>query len=540
MSDLSSRAQQYRESQSWGEVYRLLSDVARDLLDPADLELLATSAYLVGEDDDAVAGWETAHRRHLDRGDPAEAARCAFWAAFSLMLGGQVAHAGGWLSRAEGLIGDTECSARGFLMIPALLRSLDSGDAEAARVLAEEARMIAERVDDPDLAAFGTLGHGQALIALGYPTAGVALLDEVMLSVESGGVGPIASGVAYCAVVLECLQLYDLSRAAEWTASLDRWCSNQPDLVPYRGQCLVHQSQLQQAAGDWEAAAATALSARERLSDPPHPALGLACYQLAELHRLVGDVDAAAAAYALAGRAGRQPVPGLALLEMARGDVDAAAAGIDRALGETAPPLQRPPLLGAAVEIHRAAGDLAAARTAADELARIADSSASDVLAAMAAQADGTVLLAEGSTSASLGRLRFAGATWTRLSMPYEAARVSVLLGLGCLALGDSSSAAIEFDQARETFTSLDARPDLDRLAALSGASSPPNRGVLLSVRELEVLTHVAEGKTNRDVAEALSISPHTVGRHLENIYAKFGVSGRAAATAYAYEHQLL
>jgi DNA-binding CsgD family transcriptional regulator len=540
MSDGSSRAEVYRESQSWGKAYRLLAAVPRDELDPADLELLATSAYLVGEDDDAVAAWEAAHQRHLDHGDRPEAARCAFWAAFCLMVRGQVAHAGGWLSRAEGLIGDTECSARGFLKIPALLRSLDSDDPETARDLAVAATTIAERVGDPDLAAFGTLGHGQALIALGNPTGGVALLDEVMLSVETGDVGPIASGIAYCAVVLECMQLFDLARAAEWTASLDRWCSDQPDLVPYRGQCLVHQSQLQQAAGDWETAAATVGAARERLTDPPHPALGLACYQQGDLHRHVGDLDAAAEAYAMAARAGRQPLPGLALLELARGDAEAAVAGIDRALGETTPPLQRPPLLSAAVEIHRAAGDLVAARSAADELNRIAEDSTSDVLKAMAAQADGAVLLAEGSTSAALGRLRLAGATWTHLSMPYDAARVSVLLGLGCMALGDSSSASIEFDRARETFTSLGARPDLDRLAALSGEALPPHGRASLSERELEVLALVAAGKTNREVAEALIISPHTVGRHLENIYAKFGVGGRAAATAYAYEHHLL
>ncbi len=446
------------------------------------------------------------------------------------------------MSRTEGIIGDLDCSARGFLLIPALLGALDSNDPATAENLAVEAGKVAARFDDPDLGAFGTLGHGQALIALGDAAAGLATLDEVMLSVEAGDVGPITSGIVYCAVVLECMQLFELQRAAEWTSSLDRWCAAQPDLVPYRGQCLVHQSQLQQAAGDWSAAATTVRTACARLSDPPHPALGLACYQEAELHRLVGDLDAAADAYGRASRAGQQPMPGLALLQLARGEVESAAASIDRALTETAPTFQRPPLLAAAVEIRRLSGNVAAARAGADELARIADRSTSEVLASMAAQADGAVLLAAGEVSAALAPLHTAGAAWTRLSMPYEAARVAVLVGLGYLTLGDSSSAALELDHARATFAALGARPDLERLQALAGTGSPGGGAGAgsLSGRELEVLRHVAAGKTNREVAEALTLSPHTVGRHLENIFSKLGVNGRAAATAYAYEHDLL
>ncbi len=495
---------------------------------------------MIGEDDAAVSAFQAAHDRHLDAGENSEAARCGFWVAFCLMTRGQVAHAGGWLSRSEGLIGEGDCVARGFLLIPALLGALDSNDPATARDMAMEARAVANRFDDPDLRAFGTLGHGQALIALGEPAPGLALLDEVMLSVEAGDVGPITSGIVYCAVVLECMQLFDLPRAAEWTSSLDRWCAAQPDLVPYRGQCLVHQSQLQQAAGKWSDAATTARSVCVRLTDPPHPALGLACYQEAELHRLVGEFDAAAEAYGQASRAGHHPMPGLALLELARGDVLAAAASIDRALGETRPAFQRAPLLLAAVEIRRASGDLTAARAAADELAEIAGRSTSDVLATMAAQADGMVLLGAGEVSAALGRLRVAGAAWRRMSMPYEAARVNVLQGLGCLALGDSSSAALEFDHAGEAFRSLGARPDLERLRSLTGDESPDLASSALSARELEVLTHVAAGRTNREVAAALTISQHTVGRHLENIFTKLGVNGRAAATAYAYEHGLL
>jgi DNA-binding CsgD family transcriptional regulator len=537
VSDAAGAAEAF-ERRDWVEAHRRLSSVAHDELGPVDLDRLAVAAYMLGRDDDASAAWEAAHKRHLQAGDRAESARCAFWVAFCSMMQGQMAHAGGWLSRCETVIGDDlECAAAGYLLVPALLGALDADDAQGARDLAVEAGRIADRFADPDLAAFSALGHGQALLAMGDERGGLARLDEVMLSVTSDEVGPITSGVVYCAVILECMQLYDLARASEWTAALDAWCASQPGLVPYRGQCLVHQSQLQQAAGDWSLAAATVESARARLTDPPHPALGLACYQDGELHRLRGDVDAAVDAYGRASKAGFQPMPGLALLELMRGDQAAATAGIRRALVEASQPFQRPGLLAAAVEILLAGGDVAGAREAADELATNAGLSRSAYLAALSEQGSGAVLLAEGSVTEALAHLRSAGESWRRLRMPYEAARVATLLGEGCLALGDRASAALEFEHAGETLGALGARAELNRLRALTGGEV---REDVLSARELEVLALVAAGRTNKEVAEALSISRHTVGRHLENIFAKLGVTGRAAATAYAYEHDLL
>jgi DNA-binding CsgD family transcriptional regulator/tetratricopeptide (TPR) repeat protein len=343
------------------------------------------------------------------------------------------------------------------------------------------------------------------------------------------------------------MKVFDLPRAVEWTDALHAWCADLPELVPYRGQCLVHQSQLLQAAGDWPVAVTTIEAASDRLSDPPHPALGLAHYQQAELHRLVGSFDDAAVGYRRASASGHETMPGLALLALAQGDVDGAAVGIRRALQETILRPRRLSLLAAAVDVFRDANDLAAARAAADELAEISTDSSSEVLQAMADLATGAVTLSEGDPAAALAVLRDARTAWARLQMPYEAARTSVLLGLGCVSLGDRTSADLEFENARLAFERLGARPDLERLRSLrtrSGTSTVPASGhdgpADLSGRELEVLAHVAQGETNRQIAAALTISQHTVGRHLENIFAKLGVSGRAAATAYAYEHDLL
>jgi DNA-binding NarL/FixJ family response regulator len=345
--------------------------------------------------------------------------------------------------------------------------------------------------------------------------------------------------------MLECMQVFDLARAAEWTEALHGWCEGQPDLVPYRGQCLVHRSQLQQTAGDWASAFDSAAAACDRLAHPPHPALGLARYQEAELHRLRGSYDEATAAYAAASAHGHDPMPGMALLELARGDVDDAAAGIRRALDTVTVGSRRPGLLAAAVDILREARDADGVRRAADELRVVADLSPSIVLHAMADQARGAALLTEGDAAGALTSLRSAHETWTSLQMPLETARTSVLLGLGCLSLGDRGSAMLEFENAESIFTSLGAVPDADRLRALPQtiqvrSVAATDNSSDLSAREIEVLTHVASGRTNRQIASALTISQHTVGRHLENVFAKLGVNSRAAATAYAYEHGLL
>jgi len=504
-----------------------------------DHERVAVAAYLIGADDQCERAWEAAYRAALAAGDMADAARCAFWLGLCLLLRGQMAHAGGWLSRAVSIVAEAEveCSASGYLLIPELLGALDGGDAAHARDLALQAIQTGKRFDDADLWAFAVLGLGQALIALGDTIGGTARLDEVMVSITAGEVGPITSGVVYCAVILECVALFDLARAAEWTGALSDWCDAQPDLVPYRGQCLVHRSQLQMVAGEWSGAITTADAACRRLTEPPHPALGLAYYQLGELHRLVGAVDEAAAAYQHASRHGHDPVPGLALLELARGDVEAAAATIRRALHES----RSPALLAAAVEVLRTVGDFAGARVAAEDLTAAANGAQSPVLRAMAAQATGAVLVAEGERDAGLADLRAAALAWQSLRMPYEAARTAVLLGLACDALGDRASAALELANARAIFTELGARPDLARLNALTtGPERAPTDHSGLSQREREVLAQLASGKTNFEIAAVLHISRHTVGRHVENVFAKLEVTSRAAATARAYELGLL
>ena len=529
--------------QAWADAHAQLSAADRlDPLEPEDLERLATAAYLTGRDDAGADAGSRAHHEFLRRGEVARAVRCAFWLGFSFIEQGDEARGGGWLARARRLLDDAQldCVEQGYLLFPGAMQALMEGDAATAGAGFAEMTRIGGRFGDPDLTALGRLGLGGARLAEGETTAGVALLDEAMIAVEAGEVSPVVTGIVYCAVIEACQEIYDLRRAQRWTASLTRWCAAQPDLVPYRGQCLVHRSEIMTLHGALPDAMDEARRAASRLTAPPpgHPAAGLAFYQQGELHRLRGQAAEAEEAYRQASQWGRDPQPGLALLRLAQGQADSAAAAIRRVLDEASGFVARSRLLPAQVEILLAAGDVQGAGAAADELAGLAGDLGAPFLTAVAAHARGAVLLAEGDPRAALAELRRAWRAWQELEVPYEAARVRVLLGLACRDLGDQDGAEMELDAAQWVFRQLAAAPDLARVEALSGKVAAGPAG--LTERELQVLRRVAAGETNKAIAADLFVSERTVDRHMSNIFAKLGVSSRAAATAHAYQHGLI
>ncbi|HEU5153668.1 MAG TPA: hypothetical protein VFU03_02940, partial [Gemmatimonadales bacterium] len=405
------------ERKAWGNAYRELNAAAGDAaLCGEDLERLAFSARLLGNHAECAEVLARAHQEFLNQGQTERAARAAIWLAFHSHFRGETARGNGWLARAQRILEahPRECVESGYLIQHSAIRAFFEGDAARAHALFLQATEIGERFGDHDLVTMARQGQGRSLIRMDQATQGVSLLDEAMVAITAGDVSSSIVGDVYCSVIEACHEIFDLHRAQEWTTALAQWCASQPDLVPYQGSCLVHRAQILQLHGAWPEAMNEARQARERFSKPPgQGAIGGAYYLLGELCRLTGDYAEAEQAYLAAGQHGRQPEPGLAQLKLAQGDEQAAMGAIRRSLKEVRDRRFRPLMLSAAVDIMLAAKQLGEARTAADELREIAKHLEAPYLRAAAAQAEGSVLLAEGRANEALTELRSAWQLWS-------------------------------------------------------------------------------------------------------------------------------
>jgi DNA-binding CsgD family transcriptional regulator len=253
----------------------------------------------------------------------------------------------------------------------------------------------------------------------------------------------------------------------------------------------------------------------------------------------MGDLDGAEDEFRRADELGFEPQPGLALLRLAQGRIDSASRSITTALAEaTWDRLVRAKLLPARVEIAVAAGERDDARAAANELAVIADEYPTPWLVAVTTQARGRVELAAGEGDAACGSLRRALEQMHMLELPYEVADTRLLLGAAYRAVGDDDAAAVSFDAGVQLLAQLGADTTTARgRARRADPTTSPNG---LTGREVEVLRLLASGRTNKELAAELGLSEKTVERHLSNIFTKIGVSTRAAATAFAFEHEIV
>jgi len=534
---------QHGASGAWADALSALSAADRAApLSAGDLELLATSAYMTGQDDLYRETLERAYKAHVADGEVKRAVRCAFWLGLAYLFKGDQGQGNGWLATAQQMLerAQTECAELGYLMVPMAEKLLGTKDYAGSLAVATNAVDIGERFADADLVSCARHLQGRALIGQGQVEKGLERLDQAMIAVTAGELGPIMTGLIYCSVIQACQRVYALARAWEWTSALTEWCEAQPQMAAFTSTCLVHRAEIMQVRGAWLDAMAEARRAQARQSQGSEQASQAAAhYQQAEVHRLRGDNEAAEAAYRSASQQGHDPQPGLALLRLTQGRHDAAAAAMRRAVGEARDPLERARLLPACLEILLAGDDLENARQANRELAEIAARFDTAVLRAMADQAQGAVHLAEGDARAALGFLRKAFDGWQQVEAPYDSARVRVLKGLACRALGDDEGAALELDAAKVAFAELGALPDVARVETLKNASAKSGSHPLTR-RELQVLRLVAAGKTNKAIAAELFLSEKTVDRHTSNIFNKLGVPSRAAATAYAYKHKLI
>ena len=533
------------EARRWREAGERLAAADRaDPLQPDDLERLAWSHGLAGHHDLLLATLERLHDLSVQRGDLRRAARAAFWLGFQLSHGGERGRATGWLSSAQRLLDRAgeecqDCVERGYLLLTEGLGRLARKDSAGAREAGRQVSTIGERFHDTDLASLGRALEGQAAVASGEHDAGLALLDEACLPATTGRLGPLATGIVYCATIGCCRKIWAMDRAREWSAALASWCDAQPELVEFNGPCRVYRAEILQLQGEWKKAMEELRRASRAVAAPAPADRAGVSYQQGELLRLMGQLDDADEAYREASRLGREPQPGLALLRLAQGRSDVATTAIRQVISAAADPYTRVRYLPAGVEILLATGDLAGAEAVARDLEEISAGSRNEILAAMAGHARGALLLESGNASAAIGMLRPAFETWQRVGAPYIAARIRVLVADALDVLGDVDGADLERDAARAVFSELGAAPDIARLdaPATRGAAEKPFG---LTPREIEVLRLVSSGLTNRAISKELFLSEKTVDRHVSNIFAKLDVPTRTAATALAYRHKLV
>jgi ATP/maltotriose-dependent transcriptional regulator MalT len=366
----------------------------------------------------------------------------------------------------------------------------------------------------------------------------MGLLDEAMVATLSECLHPVWTGAIYCHLMDACRELGDVRRAVEWTEAAERWSEKLPDAGLYRGICRVHHAQVLQLQGAWDQAEREAANATAEMVRLHLGTVSGGHYEIGEIRRLRGDLAGAEEAFRRAHELGHDAQPGLALVRLAQGQFGAAAASIRAALAARASDrLGRAELLAAQIQIAVASGDPDMARAACEELEATAAAFGSSGLTAAARQCRGAMLLAAGDPSEAVTTLRGACRMWQELEAPHRAASTRVLLAKAYRALGDEDAALLELDAARAVFERLGAALDISVVAELMGRSELP---VCLTEREAEVLRLVATGRSNRDIAAELFISERTVHRHVSNIFLKLGVTSRTAATAFAFEHDLV
>jgi DNA-binding CsgD family transcriptional regulator len=538
-SEIARRARRAHEERAWQRAFDLFAAADAEYpLEVADVERFAECAALTGRDARFIELLERCYEAHLAAGSNLDAARAAFWAGFRSLGLGELGRGTAWLGRCQRLVEEAEQDhvLSGYLELPLAFRQLMRGNTDEALAIAIRITRCGERFGDRDLCSLGRTLQGRALLQEGDMDAGLAQLDESVLPAVSGALSPLVAGIVYCAVIAQCQRYYALDRAREWTAALTAFCDAQPELVTFRGSCLVHRSQVSQLEGRWEQALQQASNASANALAQAEPEMAAdAHYQQAEIHRLRGEFEAAEAAFSKAQQLGRDVQPGLALLRLRRGQTTAAESGLSRALSEVSDPFARAKLLVGAVEFYLARSDLEHARQLVSELEQLAERFSNDCLHAFSAHARGRWQLAGGDARAALGPLRRAFFIWQRIGAPYYEALVQADLATACDALGDREGSQGARDTARKTFELLGAKPDLEALS-----STPAKAGFGLTPRELQVLRLVAAGMTNKEAAVQLGLSERTVDRHVANIFRKLDVTTRAAATAAALKHALV
>jgi tetratricopeptide (TPR) repeat protein len=453
---------------AWQEAYDLLAgaEAAGETFGADDLAALGEAAFWMSRHEECMAARQKAYAAYLADGRTREAAFIAMELVTNHYLRLGYAVAGGWFNNAKRLLeNEPDCPELGQLVLTEGHLMAMMNDFDGAIVRARAGLEIGRRYGSVDLQALAMTLEGYALAQKGRAAEGVSLLDEAMVNAQSGRLGPLATGIVYCRTVRTSMDLFDYRRASDWTQAIQQ-SAEAHGFGAFPGDCRAARAALLIVHGDWvkgeqEAHEACAETGRFDLN-----ITALSTYAIGEIRRRCGDHAAAEAAFYRAHELGFVPQPGLALLRLAQGKIETAA--IAGALAEAeGNRLKRAQLLPAQAEIAVAAGDLATARAAVEELGQIAFDYGTPALRATSECAWGQVLLAAGDASGALKSLREGCKLWLEVEAPYEAARARLAMAGAHRALGDPSAATLEARAALSQFERLGAAPDARRAAAL-------------------------------------------------------------------------
>jgi class 3 adenylate cyclase len=473
------RARKALEDHAWHEAFDGFFEADRSgELAAEDLERLSEAAWWTAHPSESIDAAERAYAAYLAAGNRNRAAFMAGWLAVWFEDQGDPRVANGWSQRAIRLSeGQPDSVEVGYIELRLVKTSLEQGAIEVAQAHADHASQIAERFGDPDLQAFATCVQGVMLIAIGRVQDGFVKIDEATAAAVGGELSPIMGGRIYCITIGMCKSVADYRRAAEWTEAASRWCERY-SITGFPGVCRIQRAEIMRLRGSLVEAEEEATRARAELT--AYGSLVQAAegsYEIGEVRLRLGDLDGAEEAFGKAHEFGREPQPGIALVQLARKRIEAARASLDMALGDAMDPFSRARLLPARAEIAVAAGDPADARSAAEELSRIAATFDTPMLHAAAHQALGTALLAEGDAPTSIAELRTAVRHWTEADAPFEAAQARRWLGAACRAVGDEASAALELRSAKAAFVRLGARLEIERTEEMVRAGAAESAG---------------------------------------------------------------
>jgi class 3 adenylate cyclase len=458
---------------AYRDAYEQLKE-AEPRLEAEDLEHLADAAYWTGRLDEAIEFRERAHAAYIANGDRLRAAMVAIWLSFDYFGKAALSASSGWFMKAERLLeGEEESPAHGYLAFGQATNLMMTGELEASIAKSDQALDVAKRFADRNLDAIARVFKGRALVLKGETSEGLGLLDEATAAATSGELEPFPAGLIYCVTITSCHGVGDYKRAAEWTDAANRWCDRQ-DVTGFPGACRVHHASIERLRGNWPEAEQQALQACEELQGYDAWTTAAGFYEIGEIRRRRGDFAASEEAYRKAKEWGRDPQPGLALLRLAQGKTEAAAAALRRSLAGVQDQINRIARLPAQVEIALAGGDFKTARAAAEELESLVDKFKLGAERAPAFDANvclawGQIRLAENDFEGAATALERAIETWRGVGAPYEVAQAQMLLGLALRRLGDEDGARDEHSAAKAAFERLGAALAAERAAELLG-----------------------------------------------------------------------